>query len=557
MTLSRDNRNTALALGAMGLAYTVAVVAQLSEAYIDFGDGNYLYIASRLLDGVVLYRDILSPQPPMHVCVGAALLWVGEFLGSPLYTVRVFSLLLHLGTMLIVARLAWRLSTSRVAAVCAAGLYLLAPIGFWWTIGFQSEPFEMAFLLASTLFFLDFKPRSMIVAGLLAAGGPLCNMTAVPFVLFNILYLLIRRPRLLLWYLAPILGIWGVVAATFEIATGAFFENVFFNQVGTFPKNEILQQNSSGPQTLTQYVIMKLMSQGAKVLMLDGPWIVWGIAGLFMLPKDDERLDRTYVIWLAIAGLLSIVFVTKGATMDYIFTLGEPILCATGGLVWAALFVRPRRGVIVALTLVGALWFVGIGAWTLTGINLLRAEEDETVQAHKSAFMVITDTLRGRQYELTDDVVQEVKRLIERHSQPGEAIIAHPHMAFIADRPLVEEYSEIFIWNIKRAVELVVDKKPGLGVAKLESMAAELRARRVPIIFLDMNQTGRHEIILEALRENYEIVPAVWPNEQQWGIRFETEDDPARRWGEVFEGYEQVMGFRSLNTPFLVLKPRN
>ena len=164
----------AVALAALGAAYAAVALSSISEAYVDFGDGNYLYIASRLLEGKALYRDILSPQPPLHVCVGAALLWVGRLAGEPLTAVRVFSILLHLLTMAIVARLAWRLfggqpSDDRppdrlgpTAAVAAAALYLLAPIGFWWTLCFESEPFEMAFLLASTLWFLDLKPRSMV-----------------------------------------------------------------------------------------------------------------------------------------------------------------------------------------------------------------------------------------------------------------------------------------------------------------------------------------------------------------------------------------------------------
>ena len=41
----------------------------------------------------------------------------------------------------------------------------------------------------------------------------------------------------------------------------------------------------------------------------------------------------------------------------------------------------------------------------------------------------------------------------------------------IGDALFVEEYSEIFIWNVKYLVETMVDKQPGKGVAKLEAMA--------------------------------------------------------------------------------------
>ena len=38
-------------------AYAGLMIATASRAYIDFGDGNYLYISSRLADGLVLYRS--------------------------------------------------------------------------------------------------------------------------------------------------------------------------------------------------------------------------------------------------------------------------------------------------------------------------------------------------------------------------------------------------------------------------------------------------------------------------------------------------------------------
>ncbi|MCX7049859.1 MAG: glycosyltransferase family 39 protein [Candidatus Sumerlaeota bacterium] len=544
------------ALSGLALVYTAIYISQMSEAYIDFGDGNYLYIARRLNEGLVLYRDILSPQPPIHVCVGALLLRLGGWLGSPLYTVRIFSMLLHLATMAIVALLALKIFGRVAAAIAAAVLYLLVPIGFWWTLGYQSEPFEMAFLLASTLFFLDFKPRSLVLAGALAAAAPFCNMTAVPFLLFNIAFLLIRRPRLAPYYLAPIAVVGVIVAGVFEWATGAYFQNVFFNQVGTFPKEEILRLSPYGPQTLAQYALSKLASQGLKVLMFDGPWIIWGLAGLALIPKEiaPERPLRSYVAWLTAAGLLSICFVAKGATMDYIFTLGEPILCVVGGGMWAGLFRVPGSEFRVPSCSARGQGSGIRGQESEVrdqGLEVrdqgLEVKGQETAQrdlesgdensqsairnpqsaiANRQSSIVnrqssilclallavagvvwfgcygaglIVRTLQGEQFEMSLQKIQWVKELTDNNSKPGDAIIAHPYFAFLTGRRLVEEYSEIYIWNIKYGNEMIVDKRPGEGVAKLERMAQAIRERRVPIIFLDMNQTGRHEIIRAAL----------------------------------------------------------
>ena len=56
----------------ISLLYAALVLSHWDEHYIDFGDGNYLYISARLADGLTLYRDIMAPQPPCHLYLGAA-----------------------------------------------------------------------------------------------------------------------------------------------------------------------------------------------------------------------------------------------------------------------------------------------------------------------------------------------------------------------------------------------------------------------------------------------------------------------------------------------------
>src|SRR5258708_6688069 len=99
-------------LAALGLIYALYTLAQWNEGYIDFGDGNYMYIAKRIAQGVVPYRDILAPQPPCHLFLGAAIVRLSQFFhaDSALYFFRAFSLLLHLltfGLVVALARRAW------------------------------------------------------------------------------------------------------------------------------------------------------------------------------------------------------------------------------------------------------------------------------------------------------------------------------------------------------------------------------------------------------------------------------------------------------------------
>ena len=95
-----DSASGRFLAGACAL-YLLLSLVTINQGYIDFGDGNYLYISWRLSQGARLYADIASPQPPLHLYVGRVLIGVGEALGGGMLTlalVRLFSIALHLVT---------------------------------------------------------------------------------------------------------------------------------------------------------------------------------------------------------------------------------------------------------------------------------------------------------------------------------------------------------------------------------------------------------------------------------------------------------------------------
>src|SRR5690348_15564708 len=66
-----------LALAAVTLALTVRSYVQGAGAYVDNGDGYYLYAARRLAQGAVLYRNVMGTQPPLVYLLGAAVFKLG------------------------------------------------------------------------------------------------------------------------------------------------------------------------------------------------------------------------------------------------------------------------------------------------------------------------------------------------------------------------------------------------------------------------------------------------------------------------------------------------
>jgi len=134
--MQKQKKPYILLLIAAALLYAIIVPLHWSKAYIDLGDGNYLYISWRLSQGLVLYRDIMAPQPPIHLSVGCFLVNISNTLGlNTLYTFRGYSYLLHLVTFLVLYLLGRRLFRRTDAAALAAVIYLFIPEGFWWSLG--------------------------------------------------------------------------------------------------------------------------------------------------------------------------------------------------------------------------------------------------------------------------------------------------------------------------------------------------------------------------------------------------------------------------------------
>lgn len=476
----------ALALLALMAAYATVVALALSPAYIDLGDGNYLYTASRMADGLTIYRDFLSPQPPMHLVVGSWLIRLGRLWGQPLMTVRVFSILLRLAAIGWVFLLARRVTQSAWGGCIAAAVMAVLPIGFWWNMGYQSEHQEIFYLLGALVFLLPHRALPMVLAGAMTALAVLTNMTAAPYAFACLVYLVVRcRWRLLVCFAAPLAAIVALVAGYYEIRTGAYLENVIFNQVGSYPQGD----------AFWPYVWGKLSGQGMKILALEGGWIALGLLGLALYNRTDMRREREFLVWYALVLLLSVVYVTKGGTMDYIFTIGEPMVAVFAAHFLAHFFYPStfRR-------------FFRRPLWNDTSSVpqfLFIAFLFIVVAAPGMHFIALT--LRQETYEQPAEGVERVAYFIRKHSKPGDRILAPPYYAFLTDRLLVEEYSELFLWGMKYRNERA-QGIAGAGVMKVRAIEKALKEKAIPIVVAD---TGNALIlstpeIRNAVAEHYE-----------------------------------------------------
>jgi hypothetical protein len=486
-------------LGLLLLAvYCFAIASTFSIAYLDVGEGNYLYTSGRMADGLMIYRDFLSPQPPMHLLVGSVLVRIGRIFDDPAYVVpvpliavRIFGICLRLLTIGLMYLLGRRMTQSSWGGFLAATIYALLPIGFWWGMMYESEPLEIFFLLASLWCFLPHKPFSMMAAGVFMALALLTNMTAAPYAVGCLVYLAVRHPKqLFLRFAIPFIGLWAVVAFGFELLTGNYFGNTIVNQVGSYPEHGFWG-----------YCLMKLTQQGGKILEREGGILVLSLLGLALYNRSDTRRDREFLVWYAWILLGSVLYVTKGGTCDYIFSIGEPAVALFAAYFLAQFFHPATNKRFLKLPFLQDTSVIPQVAFLILLAFIVLAP----------IFGFMATILGGYQYEQRavartpdEGSVEKIIYQIQRYSKPGDAILADPFYAFLTRRKLVEEMSELFLWQLKYAIEQQ-KKQPGEATAVGDRMAMALEARRVPVVVANVSPANLQLLRFDGVRKAVQV----------------------------------------------------
>jgi hypothetical protein len=347
-----------------------------------------------------------------------------------------------------------------------------------------------------------------MIAGVCSGLACQCNMTGVPFLLANALFLAFRYPRLLPWYLGSSLSVFSAIGIVANVATeGYYLTNVILNQVGTFPRTDILSAMSpTGSDSFPQYAMRKITDEGFKVIGLEGGLIAMAIVGVLLslnsvgvTPMSEEERPSwhraEYLAWSFIAGLLSICFVAKGGTVNYIFVLGEPLLGMFAGAATVALFrwaIPQEAGAWRTLSLFNTMMFLRPAGV----VGILFIVWAPAVQNIRATFAEV-------QAEISADRVHEIRLLISMHASPGETILAPPFYAYISGTNVAAELAENYIWQIKYLNETFDAQQYGKptseGVEKMRELAALLCTDEVRLILLDTAQTGSVPEVREAI----------------------------------------------------------
>lgn len=420
--------------GAM-LFYIILSILSLNEKYIDFGDGNYLYISWRASLGERLYLDMPNPQPPLHLFIGSFLL---SLTGGEPWLVRLFQIALHCLTACCVWGISKRVFGGNAEASLGGIIYLFLPLGVWWATGYQSEPLLILLQSFNIMLLLDAmkheRPtRRLHAAALLMVLCCFTNMTALPYLLLQWFFIAYQfRPLLKAYSLTFLSASILFFIYMFFYTNGEYFYHVFTRQVGTYP---------SEPSMAIRYFLSKLYIEGSDVLNYEGGFVLCAIIGMFLFGGDQRTFKaKGYVLWWAIFSIGSIIFVTKGGTVDYIFTIGEPAVAVFSSYFLITLLYastvpaegesRSRMPLLAGrITLFVCLF---IPAMLMRALVLL--------------YMLFFNLSGpGGIYELSADEVIKTAVFIQRNCPEDQTVISPPYYAYMARRKIEQNACELFV----------------------------------------------------------------------------------------------------------------
>ncbi len=423
------------------LGATAWVYARGATSYIDNGDGYYLYAARRVAQGVTLYRDVMGTQPPVVYLLGAA----AFKLGAPLQGIRLLSAAMRVLATALVYLLSRRLFDSKPAAALAALLYTLLPIGLVWDRSFDvNPPLTLVALLAALALSYDTR-RMARASGLLAALALFTKDLYLPLLAVTLVYLIMRRRRLLAPYLQGLLG--GLV-----LLGGALV--VYAGPDG--PRDAFLGQDGSpfNPAWFVAAVAYVAASEGGIVLVALAGAVIGRYARRRILTPRAPG-GSGYAPWLLVGSAAVLLATLKEGTAGPVFQLAEPavaLLAAYGALwAWRRRATKPVMPVALALPAVLLLSVVSI------------------VGADRAALAW------GNSGE-----VARVVALTRERAHRGAVIVAPPYYALLTGTHLPGDAADTYI------VARRVARGDRAATAWVRRVVAGIDARRYPVVLVDL-----------------------------------------------------------------------
>ena len=483
-----------LLLGVLLAGYVLLALRPASWTYLDYVDGYYLYVAQRMAQGGVLYRQLMGVQPPGIYLVGD---WLFR-LHDSLATIRVYAAALHAATVLLIYFTAGRARLGRDAALLAALLFSLAPYSLVWSRIFDPNPLVTALALLSIFCLLGGSPRWAVAAGVVGALALATKVWYVPVLLASLWYLARVRRAELVPFAAACMATFTAVCLAGTLSAGTDFWR------------GLLVQEASGLS------VTWLLAAVIDVLGRD--WLLLGLAFLALRaargPRHASALSRPVadaqrLLTLYLAGSAVVLGAAlKVGTFAPVFQFAEPALCLVAATLPFRLFGAVNRqadGAVIGHDRVG-----GRSPADHTQADMVRSGRrvgsGGMIVAGLGCLAVLSwwaaPALRGLSAP-SDVPVHALVAQIRARSSPTSAVVAPPLYVYLAGRRAFDERSDLNLW----ASQASAGDRASLAAAA--DLARQLARGVVPIVLADRRVERLPVPVLTALHTRYRRLPFV------------------------------------------------
>ncbi len=447
-------------LAAMMAAYAFLTYRPHSLAYLDYGDGNYLYASHRMYEGAVLYAGIMGVQPPGIYVVGDCVFHVADSLAA----IRTYSLALHFAAVLVVYLLGSRLTGQRIVGAVSAVLYTFAPYSIVWGRNFDPNPLVSTLTLVSVYCVAGDTRRWALGGGILGALALTTKVWYLPVCGGLILYMAFHRRLLLAPYVCGLLVCLVVIGAAGTASAGqAFWDG-------------LLVQGSAG---LSQEWFKASITH---VLQDDWPLLALGLLGAIRVDRSAPLIARLMPFYVFSACLV-ILGTAKTGTAWPVFQFAEPALSVAA----AAFTLRVIASLDTSRVEARAQSRLGPGGLLLGGAFVA------------CAVYFGAQALRAN-VPGSDTSVRVVVARIQAVSRPGTPLVSPPYYVYLAGRREFGDFADVYLWAARAGEG---DTKSVNGAARAVD---EIRRGQIPIVVVD-SRVNSIPGVSAALGRRYKRLP--------------------------------------------------
>jgi hypothetical protein len=284
------------------IAVLLRIPAFVASRHLTYDDGFFGLSAIEMRDGVVPFRDLFSPQGPLHL----PLLYIADLVGLRTTNAPRVLPLVAGAAVTVVTYAAGRRITSRFGAIVAAVLVTTSGSILWTTAGIASDGPALAFAIGAVAVSFGYtqtprSPRAVAAGALLGAALAAKALAAPAGLVVALLLLSRRRPRDLAY----------AAGAAFVVVLGAALPwglQRVWDQSVVYNREASRLTSYPGAVTKALHTLVDrdpivLVAAGLAVAMLLLARIGWVRAAQTHFPADGPLLFRpasVLVLWLAV-----------------------------------------------------------------------------------------------------------------------------------------------------------------------------------------------------------------------------------------------------------------